>query len=219
MHADYRTEGSHLTALPLPPQLRGGLMLVCQGDGAPQQPEQLAREILRECLGRSYGGVVLELSPHPCPTLVRLVRLLDDDLARQSRVLYLPRRWAPYAKKAVLLTDEIPSTPAARPYALDCRRSAVDHPLPYPRGAGTALEPGQLAQLKAGRPVYFDAVRCARYFTYRADGCVHFVLYDDAATLREKLRRAERSGVEEAFFAWPEIEDIADRLFSLHGNV
>ena len=37
--------------------------------------------------------------------------------------------------------------------------------------------------------------------------------FDDADTLRQKLRLGRQLGVAAAFFQWPEVSDIADSLF------
>ena len=61
-HAAYRIDGGgRLAALAMPPDTRGGLLLVTGTDcPAPPQPDVLARDILRQCLHRGCTGVVLE---------------------------------------------------------------------------------------------------------------------------------------------------------------
>ena len=70
------------------------------------------------------------------------------------------------------------------------------------------------ALLKERQPaVFFSKDLFARYFTYTKDGEAHFILFDDADTLRQKLRLGRQLGVAAAFFLWPEVCDIADSLF------
>ena len=56
---------------------------------------------------------------------------------------------------------------------------------------------------------------CARYFTYSRSGETHFVLFDDAGTIAQKLRIGTSLGLSAAFFMWPEIQDIAGDLFRI----
>ncbi|MDD3347359.1 hypothetical protein [Oscillibacter sp.] len=61
--------------------------------------------------------------------------------------------------------------------------------------------------------VFFSQDLCARYFTYVKDASAHFVLFDDADTLRQKLRIGAGMGFNAAFFMWPEVRDLATKLF------
>ena len=62
-HAAYRIGlGSQLLAAPLPAALRGGLMVVSDRQAPTvEQPEPLARQLVRVCLRRGFSGVVLDL--------------------------------------------------------------------------------------------------------------------------------------------------------------
>ena len=66
-HAAYRIgPGSHLLAAPLPAALRGGLMVVSDRQApAVEQPEPLARQLVRVCLRRGFSGIVLDLEELP----------------------------------------------------------------------------------------------------------------------------------------------------------
>ena len=57
-HVAYRLgSGSELLAAPLPPALRGGLMVVSDWDCPPlDDPDRLARQLARVCLRRRGGG-------------------------------------------------------------------------------------------------------------------------------------------------------------------
>ncbi|WP_287227332.1 hypothetical protein [Oscillibacter sp.] len=54
---------------------------------------------------------------------------------------------------------------------------------------------------------------CARYFTYARDGETHFVLFDDADTLSQKLRTGGNMGFAAAFLMYPEVQDLLPKLF------
>ena len=59
------------------------------------------------------------------------------------------------------------------------------------------------------RDSYSDAL-CARYFTLTRQGQTHFVLFDDARTLRRKLELARQLGIRDALVMLPEVEDLPD---------
>lgn len=64
----------------------------------------------------------------------------------------------------------------------------MDFPLPCPSGCGTPLMREELLALREKHPssVYFSRELMAKYFTYSAGSGTHFVLFDDAETLRQK---------------------------------
>ena len=70
----------------------------------------------------------------------------------------------------------------------------------------------------ARRPaVYWSSELCARYFTYRAGDGVHFVLFDDGASLQKKLELAHRLGIRHVCAAWSEISDCVGALTGQRG--
>ena len=229
-HAAYRiAEGSLLLRQNLPLQARGGLLLV-EGRAVPAvaDPEALCAAALRECVRRDYGGVVLDLEGPPRQDLAALARRLGARLESRGLRLYLPEAYGDASPEAVILIGTALSggtytgrlEAAARQWggcrrlALDAERLRMDFPLPCPAGVGTPLGPEAFQALAGDRASFFSPDLCARYFTCRREGEHHFVLYDDAATLREKLRVAAELGVGTAFFCWQEVADLAEELFS-----
>ena len=99
-----------------------------------------------------------------------------------------------------------------KPIALDVQRLRMDFRLPAPTGEGVPLDADAFEALRGGRAVYFSPDLCARYFTCTHGGQAHFVLFDDADTIRHKLRIGAALSVETAFLQWPEVKDIADAL-------
>ena len=107
-----------------------------------------------------------------------------------------------------------------------CRR-------PLPDGTGQAVWPWMSSgcgwtspsRLKAAKAalqdlldrespsVFFSQDLCARYFTYARDGETHFVLFDDADTLSQKLRTGGNMGFAAAFLMYPEVQDLLPKLF------
>ena len=92
----------------------------------------------------------------------------------------------------------------------------MDFRLPARSGEGDPLSGEALAELmEREKPaVFFSQDLCARYFTYSREGDAHFVLFDDADTLNQKLRLGAAMGFHAAFFMWPEVRDVASRLFA-----
>ena len=99
--------------------------------------------------------------------------------------------------------------------ALDMECLRMDFRLPALSGMGEPLTAQGLESLLAQESpaVFFSQELCARYFTYLREGESHFVLFDDADTLRQKLRTGTALGYTAAFFVWPEIRSLAAALF------
>ena len=92
--------------------------------------------------------------------------------------------------------------------ALDVQRLRMDFTLP----AQSGLELQDLLD-RESPSVFFSQDLCARYFTYARDGETHFVLFDDADTLSQKLRTGGNMGFAAAFLMYPEVQDLLPKLF------
>ena len=210
-------------------QTRGGLLSVSDRDSpAVDDPGALCAAVLRECGRRDYQGVLLDFEASPRPDLLDLVRRLGERLPAARRTLYVPEGYASAAPTAPVLVNAAVSGGSWEEYlreqirrlgpgrlALDLERVRMDFSLPAPSGQGTPLSGQELARLlEQARPaVFFSPELCARYFTCIQDGETHFILFDDAGTLRRKLRTAAALGCAAAFLMWPEIRDAAGELF------
>ena len=225
-HVAYRIGADgHLLRSQLPPTLRGGLMIVSDGDAPTvSQPALLCEQIIRECLQRNYSGIVLDLeSPNADKNFIRQ---LDSAVLPYHRKLFVPEAWAHCTQYASILLcsalsggslqqrlSQAVAQHSPSRLALDGQRLAMDFSLPCPDGCGTPLTVAQLRQRMAGRSVFFSDALCARYFTYRAGEETHFVLFDDADTLRRKTEIAAALGIDTTFFMLPEVSDILPDLF------
>ena len=230
-HAAYRIgPGSSLLRQSLLLQSRGGLLSVSDREAPPiEDPETLCAAVLRECGRRGYQGVLLDFEERPRTDRQSFARQLGETLASGRRTLYLPERYADRGFRGAVLIDTAVSggnftehlreaaqrRGGAGYLALDMERLRMDFCLPAPTGQGEPLTGEALAQLmeRETPQVFFSQDLCARYFTYTRDGQAHFVLFDDAGTLRQKLRTGTALGYSAAFFMWPEIRDIAAELF------
>lgn len=154
-------------------------------------------ELLAAPLPSTLRGGLMVVSDWDCPPLDD-----PDRLARQLARVCLRRGYAGAARYG------------AEHLALDLQRLAMDFPVPCPSGQGTALTRSQLAALAAGRSTFYSDALCARYFTLTREGRTHFILFDDAQTLRRKLALARSQGIRDALVMLPEVEDILVPLFA-----
>ena len=99
--------------------------------------------------------------------------------------------------------------------ALDLQRLMMDFTLPATSGEGKPLTANELSALRKrlSPSVFFSQELCARYFTYMQNGQAHFVLFDDAETLQQKMNIAEKLGYQKALMMYPEIIDLTEQLF------
>ena len=229
-HVAYRIgPGSTLLRQSVLLKARGGLLSVSDRE-APDigQPEALCAAVLRECGRRGCGGVLLDFEQPPRRDRIRFAQTLSAQLRATRRVLYIPERYADAVSGAVplictalsggsfrqRLQEAADARGGAGQLALDVQLLRMDFCLPARTGQGTPLSPDEFRALKeqCSPAVFFSQELCARYFTYTRDGEAHFVLFDDADTLRQKLKVGAAMGFSAAFFMWPEVRDIAGQL-------
>lgn len=211
-------------------QTRGGLLCISDRE-APliEDPSALCQAVLRECGRRNYQGVLLDFEERPGQDRIAFIRHLEQTLTANRRTLYLPELCMDAAPNSVglictamsggnfdqRLREAIGHRGRAGRLALDVQRLRMDFLLPARSGEGKPLSQETFQRLlQQERPsIFFSPDLCARYFTYAKDGAAHFVLFDDADTLRQKLKIGAALGFSAAFFLWPEIHDIANELF------
>lgn len=230
-HMAYRVgRGPHLFRSGVPIPLRGGLMVVdSKGFDGQGEPGVLCQEILRECAARGFRGVICDFTGRPLPLLERVLTNLDELLARKGLSLHVPEAYGAYTQKGRVL---IPSALSGGSLAqrleeaalrfggperitLAVRRVAEDFFLPSPTGSGRPMSREELArQLEERKPsVFFSNELCARYFTYMSrESGAHFVLFDDAMSIRKKLQVAQKAGIHRAVAALPEVDDLLGQL-------
>ena len=234
-HVAYRLgESSTLLRQNLLLQTRGGLLAVSDRE-APVigEPENLCAAVLRECGRRGYGGVLLDFEEPPTQDRLAFAQRLGQVLAASRRTLYLPERFAEGAPAGVALlctaisggnfTERLREAAARRGagrLALDVQRLRMDFRLPARTGEGAPLTASEFQTLvdREKPAVFFSQDLCARYFTYTRDGDTHFVLFDDAGTLAQKLKIGSSLGFSAAFLMWPEVRDIAGKLGLRNGT-
>ena len=230
-HMAYRVGGGpHLFRSGGPVLPRGGLMVMDDVGYAPGgEGEGFRDEVLRECAARKFSGVVCRFLSPPQPTLTRALTGLGEACRGRGMGFYVSEGYGAAVPSATVLIPTALSGGSLRgrlEEALDrfgpkrvavwLQRVAQDFTLPSPSGSGTPLTPQELERRRQehGASVFFDGDLCAHYFTYMAGDRGHFILFDDAVSLRKKLALAAELGVETAFLPYGEMEDVAAGLFS-----
>ena len=109
-----------------------------------------------------------------------------------------------------------------RRVALDLQRLRMSFSLPCPSGEGEPLDSRKFEEMleKKRQSVFYSNDLCAKYFTFTDAGNSRFVLFDDADTLRRKLRLGQDLGIGAGFFMYPEVEDLLPELMGQrrHGS-
>ena len=181
---------------------RGGLMgLSDRCTGAIPRIDTLCRTIVAECVKRGFQGVLADFETNPYSDRLSFLSRLSARLSARGMALYCPLS-LPAEGAALLvgtglsggslraLLEETACRYGAERLALDLERVMMDFPLPCPSGCGTPLTREELLALREKHPssVYFSRELMAKYFTYSAGSGTHFVLFDDAETLRQKVQ-------------------------------
>lgn len=99
--------------------------------------------------------------------------------------------------------------------ALEIIPMRMDYTLPTEKNEGRRLTAEDVEKLIHDlEPMpFFSSELCAKYFTYIAsDRKAHFVLYDDASTIVQKLRVAESCGVHAAFLLYAEVSEMLGEI-------
>lgn len=211
---------------------KGGLMSLSDRDApAVDDPEKLTAAVLRECLRRSYGGAVLDFEEPSAGDRRKFAEVLAAVMTRNHRSVFLPESYAVSGGTALINTalsggnyytrlQEAQSRYGQNRTALDVQRLAMDFTLPARTGEGQPMTVEKLrALMDAEAPaVFFSQDLCARYFTYTRNGETHFILYDDADTLLQKIRIGGSLGYRAALLMYPEVSDLLGKLFGQWKN-
>ena len=216
----------HLYRAGIPLGLKGGLMVLGDSDwnGEGGDTQQLTGEIIKECIYRGYEGVLLDFQG-AAPQLHALTAVLSSRLQRQGGDLYVYEAYAGDTDWGRVLIStaisggslsarlqEVAGLFGKERIALDIERIRVDFCLPSSQGQGRQLDAKELYTLtRTYHPQpYFSQELCAYYFTFKDKDGSHFVLYDDAGSIRKKMQLAARVGIGAALLLYPEVEDILE---------
>ena len=215
-------------------QYKGGLMVLeDRGCGPIRDRDALCREVWRECISRSFSGMVADFEQPVSKDRADFLEALSQIFSRSSKRLYVPESYGHLLPQAFILICTALSggifqqrlEEAVRRYgsgrlALDLQRLRMDFPLPCPSGEGTSLSGEALERLMAEKSptVFYSTDLCARYFTCLREGDSHFILFDDAGTLQRKIQTGLSLGIPTGFLLYPEVEDLLPQLFGRPGS-
>lgn len=228
-HVAYQIDPhGELSRCALAPQVKGGLMVLSDGDGCEiGNLSALCKAILNECAVRNFGGVVADFEQPLSESRCALLNTLHSFLRRSGRRLFVPESYGCEVPGAMVLICTAISGGTLRQrledarkqfgdrIALDLQRVRMEFPLPCPCGEGSVIARETLAQLLSEEPaIFFSDDLCAKYFVRICGREPRFVMFDDGYTLRRKLRLAQNLGIDLAFVMYPEVEDILKELWS-----
>lgn len=229
-HAAYRIGGGpHLFRANLPLPIRGGLMAVdCTGFDGRGESGPFCQEVLRECAARSFTGVLCDFEGRPFPLLLQIVRELEELLGKRGWPLYVPEDYGSYTTSAKVLVSsalsggslaqrlqDVVGRYGPERVVLAVERVAEDFYLPSPDGQGRPLTREALTTMLEERSpsIFFSTELCAHYFTYMSrENGAHFVLFDDAGSIRKKLHMARSLGIRQGVLAYPEVDDLLEEI-------
>jgi len=226
-HLAYRVGGGpHLFRANAPVAPRGGLMVMdsARFQGG-EEAEGFCNEVLRECAARRFTGIVCRFPGRVVPVLEEAVERLGRVCAQRGIALYVPEEYAVPQARVVVPTalsggslrvrlEEVLDRFGRDRAALWVERVAEDFLLPSPSGAGAPLTGQELERRREehGGSVFFSDELCAHYFTYMAGERGHFVLFDDAGSVKKKLRLARELGIGTAFLDYATMEPVLGEL-------
>ena len=228
-HLAYRVGGGpHLFRANAPVSPRGGLMVMdaprFEGGG---ETAGFCNEVLRECAARKFTGVVCRFGPRPAPALAELAGQVAGVCKERGLECFVSESCGDAAPEAAVLISSALSGGSLRRrleealdrfgpgrVALWAERTMEDFLLPSPGGEGERLTVEELAcrREELGKAVFFSDELCAHYFTYMVGERGHFVLFDDAGSIRKKLRLAQELGITTAFLPFDQTEDLLGEL-------
>lgn len=229
-HVAYRVgRDGRLARRDLLARTRGGLMVLGDQDcGAIRDPAALCRDVWRECGNRGYGGVFADFEQPEPADRTAFLDALGRVLFRNGKSLFVPEAYGAQVVQATVLICTALSGGNLRQrleesqrrfgrgrVAMDLQRLQMSFPLPCPTGEGDPLSRKQLAEMleRKQQSVFYSHDLCAKYFTFTDSGESRFVLFDDADTLRRKIRIGQELGISCGFFMYPEVEDLLPELF------
>lgn len=166
----------------------------------------------------------------PFPLLGRVIAELSPLLERQGWPFYISELYARYSDTAKILIptalsggslhqrlEEAAAQYGASRIALAVERAAEDFFLPSPTGQGIPLSQEALqARIEERSPtIFFSGELCAHYFTYmNKQNGAHFILFDDASSIRKKLHVARTLDISDALLPYPEVADILPEILA-----
>ena len=215
------TQTLELTVGVLSLTARGGWMVLTDRTLPPDgSAADFAAQVRQECRRRRYRAVLADFERPPDGRSLEIL----SALAAAGQPLIVPAAYGGALPGAAVLVDSAISGGQLEDYlqeemdrwggrvCLALHRLRMRFPLPCPTGEGTPIDDDALQAALARRQSYFSPELGCRYCTCQEGGQFSFLLYDDAASLRHKLRIAETLGIPFAAGLYPELEDALPLL-------
>ena len=227
LHLAYRIDQQgRLIRTRMPFLQKGAIMAICHSGPLPAVDHNaFLIQLLREYTARGYTGVTLDFEGSPDARCCGLAGFLDQVLRARGIPLWVPVACAAAVTPPTRLM--ISSAISGGNYremlaeycgrygrerlVLQAERNCEDFRLPAADGSGQRLSMAQLDQLFMDRlpTPFFSSDLCTYYFTYRdREQGSHFILFDNANSLRRKLEIAGQLGIPDAVLVYPEVSDI-----------
>jgi len=190
-------------------------------------------DIVEECTQKDFIGIVLDAGINPgSPAQLALASALSKATARHELEYFVPEALSDSGENAIVristalsggtlcrhITDAVAKYGAER-VTLELERVRMDFTLPSLGGVGKELSNDEMLELKAMHKAtsFFSPELMVNYFTYRDKNGPHFVLHDNAKSLRRKLAAGARAGIKYTFLFYPQVSDIYDDILSNGG--
>ena len=189
-------------------------------------PDRLCRDIISELSRRNYAGVVLDIK-FGMADLDKTEKLCSS-LSQRKITYFLPVELAQLSQDAKIIgpssvsgggitqllnmvTEKYPPDRIC----LELVRSCNDFEMPAYKPDGNPLTKERLDELMSiySAQGFFSSELGCKYFTYRDDGKVHFVLYDDAQTALFKIQTAQSARLYGVFLLYSEWYDSINQIF------
>lgn len=205
---------------------QNSIMVLTDEGFTPGDHSYLIKDIGRECDMRNYTGVLADFEQEYdyAPLLTGLAARLRSS----GKMLYVPERYHAIENASVVVSTAISGGSlvqylrescekyGADRIALDIQLLRMDFLLPSPTSDGQQIDDLHLQTLlkKRGAQPFYSNDLCAYYFTYSENGAHHFVLFDNAASIKNKISSASALGIGCGFLLHNEVSDILDTILS-----
>lgn len=208
--------------------MSGGLPILCDA-GVNEDSfdlKRFARDTFAELELKKAVGLVADFA-RDTPRTREIIAELSRITSRRGVPLYAPEALADAAEgicailPSALIEGSLKErlqTAAAKisgGIALEIIPTRMDYTLPVERHEGKRLTEAELtALINDLQPMsFFSTELCTKYFTYIAsDRSAHFVLYDDASTIVQKLRLADACGAKASFLLYAEVAGMLENI-------
>ena len=168
----------------------------------PQKIDALFEDILYEASDKKCSGILFDLQ-NTSNEMFPFVSVLSEFLHRQNIKHYMPVHFHSAAPYADLIAEcavsggsldsfyrYVCSKYIGRNVSFMINAICMDFKMPSYSPEGKPISHSQLGQLMQtySPMVFFSSELAGKYFTYcQPDGDFHFVLFDDKATMQEKI--------------------------------